>query len=430
MLPEVTLRNVSRDDVDRVAWWLEVEEISSKWFGHYACGDPVHRGYDPGHMLEAAEREWRSVFANPQRRIFSIYDKEEDHIGECQVVFDERGGAELSVLIGRKDLWHRGLGTATVMTLLERTFEQYGLDRAWVNIPEDNAPALGLFQKLGFVSEATRELCRRPDGTALNARIMAMDARSYGALTQDNAVSQESAPVVTITGLPGSGSQSVAKQVAAILGGRFVEDEIREGLGRRLRCSPGELEALEATERSFWGRMLNVMVLPADRSATYDFRYHWLSADYHSDHDDSDDQITKKRYVECLSAVVRSIAAEGNVVLHGQGSHLFAPPSSTTLNVFVAASEGSRRRMIWGEQGLSPDDAARRLKRLDRDEVSTCKNLMDGDLLDVAQYALTVNLDRMTQERAAELVVGALGIAVPATRTRRPTRITAPALTM
>ena len=162
MLPEVTLRNVSRDDVDRIAWWLEVEEISSKWFGHYGCGDPVHRGYDPRHMLEAAEREWRSVFSNPERRIFSIYDKEEDHIGECQVVFDEGGGAELSVLMGRKDLWHRGLGTATVMTLLERTFGQYGLDRAWVNIPEDNAPALGLFQKLGFVSEATRGAVQAP----------------------------------------------------------------------------------------------------------------------------------------------------------------------------------------------------------------------------------------------------------------------------
>ena len=244
-------------------------------------------------------------------------------------------------------------------------------------------------------------------------------------------MSQRSVPVVTITGLPGSGSQSVAKQVAAILGGRFVADEIREGLCQRLRCSPGELEALEATERSFWGRMLNAMVLPADWSATYDFRYQWLSAGHSSDYDGSDDQITKKQYLECLSAVVRSIAAEGNVVLHGQGSHLFAPPSSATLNVFVTASEGSRRGRIAGEQGLSPDDAARRLKRLDRDEVSTCKNMMDGDLLDVAQYDLTVNLDRMTPERAAELVVvGALGIAVPATRKRRAIGMTAPAPTV
>ena len=42
MLPEVTLRGVSRDDVDRIAWWLEDRELSTRWLGHYGCGDPVH----------------------------------------------------------------------------------------------------------------------------------------------------------------------------------------------------------------------------------------------------------------------------------------------------------------------------------------------------------------------------------------------------
>ena len=65
MLPTVTLQGVSRDDVDRIGWWLQDDEISSRWFGHYACGDPVHRGYDPEHMLEAGQSEWDRVFNDP-----------------------------------------------------------------------------------------------------------------------------------------------------------------------------------------------------------------------------------------------------------------------------------------------------------------------------------------------------------------------------
>ena len=61
MLPEVTLKEVVREDVYRVAWWLEDEEVSSRWFGHYSCGDPVHRGYEPAGMLEASAADWVSL---------------------------------------------------------------------------------------------------------------------------------------------------------------------------------------------------------------------------------------------------------------------------------------------------------------------------------------------------------------------------------
>ena len=86
MLPNVTLRAVTRDDVDNVGWWLEDEDVSSRWFGHYGCGDPVHRGYDPQHMLESSDWEWQSVFGDPHRMIFSIYSDMNEHVGECQVL--------------------------------------------------------------------------------------------------------------------------------------------------------------------------------------------------------------------------------------------------------------------------------------------------------------------------------------------------------
>ena len=90
MLSEITLKNVSRDDVDRVAWWLEDEELSSRWFGHYGCGDPVHRGYDPQHMLEATESEWMHVFDEPHRLIYSIYSEKMEHIGEYLQSYGDR----------------------------------------------------------------------------------------------------------------------------------------------------------------------------------------------------------------------------------------------------------------------------------------------------------------------------------------------------
>ena len=402
MLPEVTLQNVSRDDVDRVAWWLEDRELSSMWFGHYGCGDPMHRGYEPRHMIEASQWEWDRVFGDSDRVIFSIYTQQREHVGECQMVMQADGGAELSVLIGVKDLWHRGYGTSTVMKLLDRVFGEYGVDRAWVNVPEDNTPALGLFEKLGFVREATRELCKRPDGSPLNATILTIASPLRRELWR------ESPPVVTLTGLPGSGSEAIGAEVARITGSRYMDAEISERLSRRLRCSHGELESLEGNYRSVWLRLLRAIVIPMEWSAAYDVGYSYFRPERKPDADILEEHVTKRGYLEGLAAVIRRIAMERDVVLLGHGAHLYVPSNVGALNVFVTGSFEFRQRQLAVERGLSADEAQQWLQRRDRDVVSIFKHLHGADLMDMGQYDLTVNVDRLTPQAAAQMVVGVL----------------------
>ena len=416
MLPEVTLRAVSRDDVDRVGWWLEDQELSSRWFGHYGCGDPVHRSYDPRHMLEASDWEWDRVFHDTHRLIFSIHSDEEEHIGECQLVLDDKGGADLSLMIGRKDLWHRGYGTSTVIMLLDKIFGDLGLERVWVSVPEDNTPATGLFEKLGFVREAVRELCQRPDGSAFNARILVMEAGAYRARQPVGERPYGSMRAVTITGLPGSDSEFIAEQVAGMLGSSFIDNEIPEKLRQRLQCTPGELEAFVTSHRSYWTRLLRGVVLPMEWSASYDAGYYVFRPDAKLDYEVLEEHITRKRYLEGLASVVRRFAADGDVVMHGRGCHLFLPSRAGALNVFVSASSGFREERVAASRGISLEEARGWLNREDREEVSIFKHLHGSDLLDMAQYDLVLNMDRLSFEEAAQLLVGALSVKTPGAR--------------
>ena len=50
---QVTLREVTRDDVARIRRWLEDDEVSEMWFGRYSYGDPAHLGYHPEQMESA-----------------------------------------------------------------------------------------------------------------------------------------------------------------------------------------------------------------------------------------------------------------------------------------------------------------------------------------------------------------------------------------
>ncbi len=404
MLPEVTLQNVTRDDVDRIAWWLEDEDLTNRWFGRYGADDPVHPGYDPRHMIEANEREWDRTFSDSQRSIFSVYSAADEHVGECQVHLDGQGGAELSVIIGRKDLWHHGYGTGTMLVMLERVFDSMQVDRAWVTVPTDNQPAVGLFEKLGFVIDSGRAVRHG----AVDVVHMTISSSWYSARDSRAQKEQTLTPVVAITGLPGSDSEALGREVARVLDSEFLGDEIKERLCERLQCSKAELVSFENSYKSFWSRMLASIIVPTEISTAYENGYHAYVPNQIRDYDELlAEPISKDLYLKKLRRIVRRHAAEGNAVLHGHGCHLFLPDEVDGLTVFVSASKASRAGR-FSQEADKPEESMKRLERIDREHQQVFNRLFDCDIDDPSNFDITVNLDRITIEDAAELIVEVL----------------------
>ena len=179
----VTLKNVIREDINRLILWLQDPEIYESWFGRYTYNQSAHLGYEPEEMLHASEDEWNEVFHDPHhephRSIFSIY-LGNTHIGEAQLSIDESlGDAQISILIGDPKNWHKGYGTQTAMALLEHIFVHLSLHRAWVDIPEYNVEAYKMFEILGFSHEGTLRKSRPHKGSRHNSFIMGMLLEEY-----------------------------------------------------------------------------------------------------------------------------------------------------------------------------------------------------------------------------------------------------------
>ena len=154
MFPQVTLSPVTREDVKRFQEWLSDREVNSSWYGLGEDGQPLHIGYSPEQVLQASEEEWAQVFENEDRKIYSIYSPQSEHIGEGQLVISwPLLEAQLFILIGRKDLWHLHYGTSGLICLLDEAFDSLDLHRVWVEVPEYNNYALQMFRHLGFVLE-------------------------------------------------------------------------------------------------------------------------------------------------------------------------------------------------------------------------------------------------------------------------------------
>lgn len=180
MFPEVKLTTATREDVKRVAEWLDDVEVNSMWYGLDEDGKPLHIGYSPHELLQAPDDQFQEVIYNADRKIFSVYTQDNAHIGEGQLVIEgPLMEAQLFLLVGRKDLWHHHYGTMAMIQLLDQAYEDQGLHRVWVDVPEYNEHALEMCRHLGFVLEGHLRKTHRKDGEWYDSSAMGLLAEEY-----------------------------------------------------------------------------------------------------------------------------------------------------------------------------------------------------------------------------------------------------------
>ena len=85
MLPEVTLSLPTIEDIHRMVQWLDDAEVNSSWYGLGEDGRPLHIGYSPHRIFQAPSEEWQRVFEDEDRKIYSVYTTDGEHIGEGQL---------------------------------------------------------------------------------------------------------------------------------------------------------------------------------------------------------------------------------------------------------------------------------------------------------------------------------------------------------
>ena len=210
--------------------------------------------------------------------------------------------------------------------------------------------------------------------------------------------------VITITGLPGSGSELVGKEIARLTGRILIDDEIPKAMCQRLKRSIGEIKWLESNYQSWWSRLFRASIYwgcYGSHDSGFDLGGGWPPHYGHA----LDDYLTKDQYLRALKGVIKGLARQGNVVLCGQGSHLYIPSEITALHLFVAVFPELRKQKVAADHRLSLKNAEKWLKRADRAVVSMFKHLHGTDISERSKYSLVLDLEEQSYEQAALLAV-------------------------
>ena len=407
MLPLISFRSVKPEDVNRISDWLEDSEISSHWFGHYKCGDPVHHGYDPEIMLNATDRDWDRVFNNSIRPIWSIDDKNGTHIGEAQIVIDAEFNAELFLMIGRKDLWHQGYGTAALIALTENIFCERKLNAAWVRIPKNNIAAIGLFNKLGFSQQDEGSPNNQGKIECCESETLWINTKSYPTISIQPNLDYKNTNMVNIAGFGYGQSMIISKLVADKIGYNVVDNyEIDCMIAKLLQCRVDEITSFRKTESSVISRLLSKFLAPTDWTMPTDILHYTYGENAYGFSNDSfgNQLISKSSYCSAINQVVKELEKAGKIVISDLNGCIFVASQQST-RVIISTPFHKRVEAVKKGSELSSEKAVKKLNQIDLESDNQYNSLFGLSLASPKSHDLSINLQDVSNIQAAELIV-------------------------
>jgi len=118
---------------------------------------------------------------------------------------------------------------------------------------------------------------------------------------------------------------------------------------------------------------------------------------------------TADKYYRHLVQVILTLADHGRAVILGRGAN-FITNRNKGLHVRVTASLESRIKRYEEKERVSYRDARKKVVSMDRERADFIRHYFHQDIDDPTQYELVINVEELTNEQVADMIIHALEI--------------------
>ena len=179
----------------------------------------------------------------------------------------------------------------------------------------------------------------------------------------------------------GARGTSTAREVGARLGWAVYDHELLERIAQEMKLRTSLLESVDEKRVSWLQECVEALA--------------------------SVPSVSGSAYVRHLTETLLSLAAHGECVIVGRGAAQVLP-AETTLRVRLVAPMEWRLRAMSQKLGVSREEAACQVERIDRERVDFVRDHFHKEATDPRQYDLVLNSSRFTVGECADLIVEAL----------------------
>lgn len=226
--------------------------------------------------------------------------------------------------------------------------------------------------------------------------------------------------VITMAGLAGAGPSSLGPVVAQKLGADYVDRLILTNVARHVGATVEALHQREERAPTRGERFSRILQRILERSAVSGAGGDpyfgpsvatFLTEEYE---DLPQPTITKgheledEAYFEGIRKVMRDLAASGNVVIVGRGSHVILRDVPNVLRVGVVAQYEDRVATIMERERIDRKQAEKTMAARDQARAHYFKRILKIDNPDMPElFHLVVNVSDVDLEYASDMVIDA-----------------------
>ena len=223
-------------------------------------------------------------------------------------------------------------------------------------------------------------------------------------------------PVITISGSLGSGAREIAQALTTELKLDYVDQEILVEAARQLGVSVSAMESRDERASSIGERIASVMRTLMERSAAAGAadpvgggglemvlaRSYGEAAELPTDAPRG--QLDDESYLRTLTTVIKGVAARGNVVILGRGSQAILQDDPEAIHVYIAAPKRLRIDALVQREGMTPQDAERRIKQSDQFRQAFHRRYFKVEAENPCLYDVMIHAGRMSHESAGRVI--------------------------
>jgi cytidylate kinase len=177
--------------------------------------------------------------------------------------------------------------------------------------------------------------------------------------------------IITISRGSLSGGRSLADRVAARLGYRCISSEALIEAATKYGVPEPKLSEVFDKTPSFWERLTK----------------------------------SRRLYLIFIQAAMCELASEGRLVYHGQGGQQLLRGISHVMKVRLIAPLEFRLKAAVEREGLSREAALQYIQQIDEERLRRMRYLFNVDWRDPALYDVVLNIEHMSLETAADVVI-------------------------
>jgi cytidylate kinase len=229
--------------------------------------------------------------------------------------------------------------------------------------------------------------------------------------------------VLTISGQIGTGAREIGRLIADRLKIDYIDQEILVEAARELGVSMESVVSLDERTAGLGERIAGMLRRFLESSAAAGASDPMLGAGgldimlgrtyAEAAAGEGLQEVSPERYLERLTGIIRDLAAHDDVLLIGRGSQMILADWPGVFHVLLVAPLEHRINFIAARDGLSRDDAAKRIHGGDKGRVDFHHKFFKINVDAPWFYHLTVNTARFSLEECADLVVEAARGAPP-----------------